>query len=77
MPVDVLVAGEINPDLILSDPALTVGFGQQETLVERAALTVGASSAIFAWGAARPGLRVGFVGGGGGGLFGRFMGCCF
>ncbi len=73
MPFDVLVAGEINPDLILSDPALAVGFGQQETLVERAALTVGASSAIFACGAARLGLRVGFVGVVGDDLFGRFM----
>lgn len=70
---DVLVAGEINPDLILSDPALAVGFGQQETLVEGLALTIGSSSAIFACGAARLGLRVGFVGVVGDDLFGHFM----
>jgi hypothetical protein len=59
---DVIVAGEINPDLILSDPDLTVGFGQQEALVESAALTIGSSSAIFACGAARLGLKVAFIG---------------
>jgi sugar/nucleoside kinase (ribokinase family) len=72
VPFDVLVAGEINPDLILSDPSLAVAFGQQETLVERAVLTVGSSSAIFACGAARLGLRVGFIGVVGDDLFGRF-----
>jgi len=70
---DILVAGEINPDLILSDPGLSVGFGQREALVEGFALTVGSSSAIFACGAARLGLRVGFVGVVGDDLFGRFM----
>lgn len=70
---DVLVAGEINPDLILSDPGLLVDFGQRESVVEDFALTIGASSAIFACGAARLGLRVGFVGVVGDDLFGRFM----
>lgn len=70
---DVLVAGEINPDLILSDAQLAVGFGQQETLVENMALSIGSSSAIFACGAARLGLRVGFVGVVGDDLFGHFM----
>ncbi len=70
---DVLVAGEINPDLILSDAQLAVGFGQQETLVENLALTIGSSSVIFACGAARLGLRVGFVGVVGDDLFGHFM----
>ncbi len=71
-PFDLLVAGEINPDLILSgnvDPA----FGQVEKLVESAVLTVGSSSAIFACGAARLGLRVAFVGVCGADPFGRFM----
>jgi sugar/nucleoside kinase (ribokinase family) len=69
---DILVAGEINPDLILSgdvDPA----FGQVEKLVDSAVLTVGSSSAIFACGAAHLGLRVAFVGVCGGDTFGAFM----
>lgn len=69
---DLLVAGEINPDLILSgdvEPA----FGQVEKLVESAALTIGSSSAIFACGAARLGLRVAFIGKCGDDVFGRFM----
>lgn len=70
---DVLVAGELNPDLILSDPDLRVRFSQQETLVENATLTIGSSSAIFACGAARLGLRVAFIGVVGDDLFGRFM----
>jgi sugar/nucleoside kinase (ribokinase family) len=70
---DVLVAGELNPDLILSDPNLEPRFGQHEILVESADLTIGSSSAIFACGAARLGLRVGFVGVVGDDEFGRFM----
>ncbi len=71
-PFDLLVAGEINPDLILSGDVVPV-FGQVEKLVERAALTVGSSSVIFACGAARLGLRVAFVGVCGEDVFGRFM----
>lgn len=70
---DILVAGEINPDLILSDPHLEPRFGQAETLVRQAELTIGSSSAIFACGAARLGLRVAFVGVVGDDEFGRFM----
>jgi sugar/nucleoside kinase (ribokinase family) len=70
---DVLVAGEINPDLILSDPGLTPPFGQAETLIEDAVLTIGSSSAIFACAAARLGLRVVFVGLVGDDAFGRTM----
>jgi sugar/nucleoside kinase (ribokinase family) len=69
---DILVAGEINPDLILSgdvEPA----FGQIEKRVDTAALTIGSSSAIFACGAARLGLRVAFLGVCGDDIFGRFM----
>lgn len=71
-PFDVLVAGEINPDLILSgnvEPA----FGQVEKIVNGAALTIGSSSAIFACGAARLGLRVAFIGVCGQDVFGDFM----
>jgi sugar/nucleoside kinase (ribokinase family) len=71
-PFDLLVAGEINPDLILSgdvEPA----FGQVEKLVDSATLVIGSSSAIFACGAARLGLKVAFVGVCGDDLFGRFI----
>jgi len=70
---DLLAAGEINPDLILSDPNLSVVFGQQETLVENATLTIGSSAAIFACGAARLGLRTAFIGVVGDDLFGHYM----
>jgi sugar/nucleoside kinase (ribokinase family) len=69
---DILVAGEINPDLILSGD-VTPEFGQVEKLVESAMLTIGSSSAIFACGAARLGLKVAFVGVCGDDIFGRFM----
>lgn len=70
---DVLVAGEINPDLILSSPDLAVQFGQVETLADEMELTIGSSSAIFACGAARLGLKVAFVGLVGADQFGSFM----
>src|SRR6266545_6721577 len=69
---DVLVVGEINPDLILRGD-VTPAFGQVEQLVEDATLTIGSSSAIFACGAARLGLRVAFVGKVGDDVFGHFM----
>ena len=72
-PYDVLVAGEINPDLILAGPDLEPRFGQQEVLAEQADLTIGSSSAIFACGAARLGLKVALIGVTGEDLFGRFM----
>jgi sugar/nucleoside kinase (ribokinase family) len=70
---DVLVAGEINPDLILTDPQLEPRFGQTEILVEDADLTPGSSSVIFACGASRLGLRVAFIGVAGDDIFGHFM----
>jgi len=69
---DLLVIGELNPDLILRGN-VTPAFGQAERLVDAAALTVGSSSAIMACGAARLGLRVAFCGVVGDDLFGRFM----
>lgn len=71
-PFDILVAGEINPDLILAGDVLPE-FGQVEKLVDSAVLAIGSSSAIFACGAARLGLRVAFIGVCGDDLFGRFM----
>jgi sugar/nucleoside kinase (ribokinase family) len=71
-PFDVLVAGEINPDLILIGDVVPA-FGQVEKLVDSATLSIGSSSAIFACGAARLGLRVAFVGVVGDDVFGNFM----
>lgn len=69
---DILVAGEINPDLILTGD-VAPEFGQVEKIVDTAALTIGSSSAIFACGAARLGLKVAFIGVCGDDVFGRFM----
>lgn len=69
---DVLVLGEINVDLILRAEEIAPTFGE-ERLVEDATLTMGSSSVIFACGAARLGLRVGFAGVVGDDEFGRFM----
>jgi sugar/nucleoside kinase (ribokinase family) len=71
-PYSILVAGEINPDLILTgdvEPA----FGQVEKLVDSAALTIGSSSVIFACGPARLGMSVAFIGVCGDDIFGHFM----
>jgi len=69
---DILVAGEINPDLILTGDVIPQ-FGQVEKLVDSANLTIGSSSAIFACGAARLGLKVAFIGVCSDDIFGRFM----
>jgi sugar/nucleoside kinase (ribokinase family) len=71
-PFDILVAGEINPDLILTGE-VTPAFAQVEKLVDSATLTIGSSSVIFACGAARLGLKVAFIGVCGEDIFGRFM----
>jgi sugar/nucleoside kinase (ribokinase family) len=58
---DILVLGELNADLILQgdvEPA----WEQAEKLIDDAAITLGGSSAIFACGAARLGLKVAFAG---------------
>lgn len=69
---DILVAGEVNPDLILSGNVVPE-FGQVEKLVDTANLAIGSSSAIFACGAARLGLKVAFIGVCGDDVFGKFM----
>jgi len=71
-PYDLLVAGEINPDLILTGDVVPE-FGQIEKLADSASLTIGSSSAIFACGAARLGLKVAFIGVCGADVLGRFM----
>ena len=70
---DLLIIGEINPDLIVRGADLMPVFGQVEKLVEDANLSLGASSVITACGAARLGLRVAFAGIVGDDLFGHFM----
>jgi len=68
---DILVLGELNADLILRGDVVPE-WNQTEKLIDDAALTLGSSSAIFACGAARLGLRVAFVGVVGDDLLGRF-----
>ncbi|HEX2980906.1 MAG TPA: carbohydrate kinase family protein, partial [Anaerolineaceae bacterium] len=62
----------LNPDLILSGDTLPE-FDQVEKLIDDAVLTIGSSSAIFACGAARLGMKVAFIGRVGQDLFGEFM----
>jgi sugar/nucleoside kinase (ribokinase family) len=60
-PFDLLVAGDLNPDVILTGTPDEVEFGHRERLVGDATLTVGGSAGIVACGAARLGLRTAFV----------------
>jgi sugar/nucleoside kinase (ribokinase family) len=71
--LDVLVIGEINPDIVVSDPEPMPVFGEVERVVRSIRMTVGSSSAIFACGASRLGLRIAFCGMVGDDAFGRFM----
>lgn len=57
--LDLLVVGDLNPDVIVAAPGLRPEFGQVEQLVDSASLVVGGSAAITALGAARLELRVG------------------
>lgn len=70
---DVLVIGELNVDLILTGEDVVPEFGQVEKLVDNATLALGSSSAIFACGASRLGLRVAMAGKVGDDDFGRFV----
>lgn len=71
--LDLLVIGEINPDLIIRGQDVVPAFGQAEKLVDETTLTIGSSSVIMACGAARLGLKVAFIGLVGDDEFGRFM----
>jgi len=71
--IDVLVVGEINPDIVVSDPDPVPVFDEVERVVASVHMTVGSSSAIFACGAARLDLRTSFFGVVGDDAFGRFM----
>ena len=70
---DLLVIGEINPDLIVLGKDVVPTFGQAEKLVDEARLTIGSSSVITACGAVRLGLTVAFIGLVGEDEFGHFM----
>ena len=72
-PFDLVVLGDVNPDLILRGGDVVPAFGQAERLVDEATLTVGGSGAITACAAARLGLRVAICGVVGDDLFGRAM----
>jgi sugar/nucleoside kinase (ribokinase family) len=71
--IDVLVLGEINPDVIVRAADPRPVFGQVERMVDSIDLVIGSSSAIFACGAVRLGLRTSFVGVVGDDPMGRFM----
>ncbi len=71
--LDLLVAGEVNPDVIVTDPDPRPEFGQAERLVQGIRLGIGSSSVIMACAAARLGLRVAMAGVVGEDELGRFM----
>ena len=71
--IDIVVVGEINPDIIVADPDPVPIFDEVERVVDSIRMTVGSSSAIFACGAARLGLRIAFCGVVGDDALGRFM----
>lgn len=60
--IDLLVAGDINPDVLVVDPDPVPVFGQVERIVREIRLTMGGSSSIMACGAARLGLATAFCG---------------
>jgi len=70
---DLVVVGEISPDLILTGDELTPRFGEMQQLIDNATLSLGSSAVITACGAVKLGLRVAFVGIVGNDLFGQFM----
>lgn len=71
--IDILVIGEINPDIVVADPDPVPVFDEVERVVRSIHMTVGSSSAIFACGAAWLQLRVAFFGVVGDDPFGHFM----
>jgi sugar/nucleoside kinase (ribokinase family) len=60
--VDLLVAGDVNPDVLVVDPDPVPVFGQVERIVREVRLTMGGSSSIMACGAARLGPTTAFCG---------------
>lgn len=72
-PIDLLILGDVNPDLVLRGGDVVPAFGQAERIVDEAKLTIGGSGAILACGAAHLGLRVTLCGVVGDDLFGRYL----
>lgn len=71
--LDLLVLGEVNPDIVVRAADPRPVFGQVERWVDAIDLVIGSSSVIFACGAARLGLRTAFAGVVGDDALGRFM----
>jgi sugar/nucleoside kinase (ribokinase family) len=72
-PLDLLVIGDCNPDVLVVGGDVKPAFGQQEKLVDGISLEVGGSASITAVAAARLGLRVALAAAVGGDPAGRFM----
>jgi sugar/nucleoside kinase (ribokinase family) len=72
-PVDLVVVGDCNPDVLVLGEDVTPAFGQQEKLVDSMSLVIGGSAAITAVAAARLGLRVVLVAAVGDDPAGAFM----
>ncbi len=60
--LDVLVLGDVNPDIVVGADDPHPQFAQGEKLVDSIELTIGGSASIFACAAANLGLRVALVG---------------
>jgi sugar/nucleoside kinase (ribokinase family) len=60
--IDLLVVGDVNPDIVVSDADPRPAFGQAERIVEGIRLTIGGSATLVACAASRLGLRVALVG---------------
>ena len=71
--LDLLVVGDVNPDLVLRGGDVEPAFGQQERIVEQGLLVLGGSGAITAAGAARLGLRTALAATVGDDVLGRFV----
>ncbi len=72
-PLDLLVIGDCNPDVLVLGDDVTPTFGQQEKLVDEISLVIGGSGSITAVAAARLGLRVALAAAVGDDPAGRFM----
>jgi sugar/nucleoside kinase (ribokinase family) len=59
---ELVVAGDVNPDVLVVDPDPVPVFGQVERIVRQVRLTMGGSSSIMACGAARLGITTAFCG---------------
>jgi sugar/nucleoside kinase (ribokinase family) len=72
-PLDLLVIGDCNPDVLVLGDDVNPEFGQHEKLVSSISLVVGGSAAITAVAAARLGLRVALAAAVGADPAGEFM----